>query len=267
MSGKLAVIGVGNMAGAILGGVLGSGLLKPGEITMYDKAPEKMQPFVARGCVAADSAADAAGSCKYVLLSVKPQVLEGVLLSIKGSVSKNAVLISICAGVSAAFIRTTLGFDCRVVTVMPNTPLLLGSGATAIGRVEPISDEEFAFVRSIFSSAGSAYEIPADRMNEVIPLNGSSPAYIYYFAKAFVEEAVENGFSQDTAVELFSAALVGSAKMMTESGKSLDELIAMVSSPGGTTLAGLDALKSGGFEENVKACSRATIKRAYELGK
>jgi len=267
MRGKFSVVGVGNMAGAILNGVFRSGILSPADVTLFDTDPKKSEIFASNGCIVANSAGEAAAAGKYVLLSVKPQVLEGVLLSIKDSIDDETVLISICAGISASFIRKTVGFACRVVTVMPNTPLLLGSGATAIGRVEPISDEEFGFVKSIFAAAGKAYEIPANLMNEVIPLNGSSPAYVYFFAKAFVDEAVKNGFDYNVALELFSASLVGSAKMMTESGKTLDELITMVSSPGGTTIAGLGALKSEGFDEAVRACSEATIRRAYELGK
>ena len=148
---------------------------------------------------------------------------------------------------------------------MPNTPLLLGEGATALSKVEPASDEEFALVCSIFDACGETAVLPADRMKEIIAINGSSPAFIYLFAKGFIEYAQEQGISAEAAEKLFAKTLIGSAKMITDSGNTIDELIKMVSSPGGTTLAGLDRLYEGNLVQTVKNACESCTKRAYEL--
>jgi pyrroline-5-carboxylate reductase len=148
---------------------------------------------------------------------------------------------------------------------MPNTPLLLGEGATALSKVEPTTDEEFGLVCSIFGACGEYAVLPADKMKEIIAINGSSPAFIYLFAKAFIEYAAEQGISAEAAQKLFAKTLVGSAKMITDSGNTIDELIKMVSSPGGTTLAGLDRLYEGNLVQVVKNACDSCTKRAYEL--
>lgn len=267
MQEKIAVIGVGNMASAILNGVLMSNIISSGDVLLYDIDMNKTSSFMSQGCVIAESATETVNSAKYVLLSVKPQVLGGVLESIKKSIKPSHVLISICAGISAQFIKDIIGVECGIITAMPNTPLLLGRGATAISKASEICDKDFEFVKSLFLSAGKAYEISADKMNEVIPINGSSPAYIYYFAKIFVEEAIANGFDKETANNLFCDTLIGAAAMMQKGDKTHDELIKMVTSPGGTTLAGLEELYHGKFEDTLRNCFNATIKRAYELAK
>ena len=125
---------------------------------------------------------------------------------------------------------------------MPNTPLLLGEGATALAKDDSVSDAEFAVVRNIFGSCGMTAVIAPEQMKEVIAINGSSPAFIYLFAKGFLDYAAKVGLPEQSAKELFVQSLIGSAKMITDSGYSIDELIRQVSSPGGTTLAGLDQL-------------------------
>ena len=150
---------------------------------------------------------------------------------------------------------------------MPNTPFLLGEGATALAKGTYTTDEEFEVVKSIFSTGGIAEVVPMDKMKEIIAINGSSPAFIYLYAKGFIDYAKENGIDGDAALRLFAKSLIGSAKMMTESGKTIDELIKMVSSPGGTTLAGLDGLYQGKLTDVVKDCCGRCTKRAYELSK
>jgi pyrroline-5-carboxylate reductase len=138
-------------------------------------------------------------------------------------------------------------------------------GATALSRLSGVTDEEFSFVKQIFECSGVVAEIPADKMNEIICINASSPAFIYLFAKSFTDYAAKTSIDEAAAKLLFSQALIGSAKMITDSGYTVDELIKMVSSPGGTTLAGLSALYDGNLAETVMdACERCT-KRAYEL--
>ncbi|MGI5967116.1 MULTISPECIES: pyrroline-5-carboxylate reductase [Anaerotruncus] len=267
MQCKIGFIGAGNMAGAIINGIVSSGLLKPEEIAVNDVRAAQVESYTSRGFAGCDTIAQLVESCAYVVLSVKPQNFPDVLAQIKPAAKPDTVFISIAAGMSAEYIKKALGFDAKVVRVMPNTPLLIGCGAVAISRVDPTSPEEFAFAKSIFAAAGQVEEVDADKMNEVIPLNSSSPAYIYLFAKVFVDRAAELGFDPDVANRLFCNTLIGSAKMMMETGKTHQELIDMVTSPAGTTFEGLAALGRNNFEKALTECFDDTIRRAYELGK
>ncbi len=255
------------MAGAILAGIEGAGLLQPAEICLFDRSAEKVEQYAKKGYCPCESAAQVALRCKYVLLAVKPQNFEEVVPQLQGSISDETVFISIAAGISPDYLCQLAGRPCKVVQVMPNTPLLIGQGAVAISRVAPTTDEEFAFAKSVFAAAGLVEEIDNSLMNEVIALNGSSPAYIYRFAKVFCDRAVELGIDDQAANRLFCQALIGSAQMMLQTGKSHQELIDMVTSPKGTTFEGLQALDEGGFDQTLRQCYDATTRRAYELGK
>ena len=264
---KLGVIGAGNMAGAIISGILGAGLLKPSEICVYDRFDEKLKEYENKGLNPCKDAAEVVERAKYILLSIKPQNFDEVLPLIKNKVTAETVFVSIAAGISPAYISQQIGKVCKVFQVMPNTPLLIGQGSVAISRVAPTTDEEFEFAKSLFSSAGLVEEIDNSLMNEVITLNGSSPAYIYRFAKVICEHAVSLGIDADCANRLFCQALIGSAHMMMKTGMTHQELIDMVTSPKGATFEGLRALTEGDFDQTLINCYDATTKRAYELGK
>lgn len=261
---KLGFIGAGNMGGAIIKGI--NRKLGNTAVFAYDSDPEKLKNLNLYGATAASSVTEIAKKCDYVLLAVKPQQLDGVLAEIKSAANENPVIISICAGISAEYIRARTFAGAKVVLVMPNTPMMLGCGASAMSRDDKVSDEEFEFAKKIISSCGVAEVVPMDKMKEVIAINGSSPAFIYLYAKGFVQFAQKVGIDPDTALRLFSQTLIGSAKMLTESGMELDELIKQVSSPGGTTLAGLQELYNGKLTDTVINACEACTKRAYELG-
>ena len=261
---KLGFIGVGNMGGAIIKGV--NGKLGNTAVFAYDSSAEKLKGLNLYGATAAASVADIVRRCDYVLLAVKPQQLDEVLAELKAADKKELVIISICAGISAEYIRERTFAEAKVVLVMPNTPMMLGSGASAMSRDDKVSNEEFEFAKKIIGSCGTAEVVPMDKMKEIIAINGSSPAFIYLYAKGFVQYAQRVGIDEGTALRLFSQSLIGSARMMTESGMSVDELIKQVSSPGGTTLAGLQELYNGRITETVINACDACTKRAYELG-
>lgn len=261
---KLGFIGVGNMGTAIIKGIKG----KIGNTAVFacDSNAEKLKDIKAFGATAADNITEIAKKCNYVLLAVKPQQLDGVLEEIKKANNRDIVIISICAGISAEYIRERTFANAKVVLVMPNTPMMLNQGASAMSCDETVSKEEFAFARKIIGSCGITEVVPPDKMKEVIAINGSSPAFIYVFAKGFMDYAEKVSIDKNAALRLFAQSLIGSAKMMTDSGMTLDELIKQVSSPGGTTIAGLEELYNGKvIESAVKACEACT-KRAYELG-
>ena len=262
---KIGFIGAGNMGTAIMEGI--SANVENVELYSYDPKSENVEKLSEYGVKSCSSEAELTEICKYVFLAVKPQIIEGVLEKCAVSASPDTVFVSIAAGITDGFIAEKTLPEAKVILVMPNTPLLVGEGASALSRNERVTDEEFDLILGVFRSCGEAAVIPKDKMKEIIAINGSSPAFIYLFAKGFIDYAVSVGIDENAAAELFAKSLTGSAKMITDSGYSIDELIKMVSSPGGTTLAGLDRLYEGNLTQTVKNCCESCTKRAYELSK
>lgn len=263
---NIGFIGTGNMGFAIIKGIFSSSISDI-QLYAYDTDTEKLNALNEFGVITCLSEKEVVENCKYVVLAVKPQVIDTVIDKISDSVNADTVLISIAAGITSEFVQSKTLPDAKVVLVMPNTPLLLGEGASALSHNNFVSDEEFDFVKSIFASCGKTAVVPIDKMKEIIAVNGSSPAFIYLFAKGFIDYAQSVGIDTASATELFSQSLIGSAKMITDSGYSIDELIKMVSSPGGTTLAGLDRFYEGKLTDVVNNACKSCTKRAYELSK
>ncbi len=264
---KIGFIGAGNMGFAIMKGIAGSSTASNTELYAYDPNSDQVERLSEFGVSACKSEKEILEKCKYVFLAVKPQVIETVLETAAPFTTPDTVFVSIAAGISVEFIVSKTIPEAKVILVMPNTPLLLGEGASALSHNNMVTDEEFNIILNIFNVCGKAAVLPLDKMKEIIAINGSSPAFIYLFAKGFMEYAEKEGIASETALSLFAQTLIGSAKMLTDSGYTVDELIRMVSSPGGTTLAGLDAFYEGKLTDIVgDACERCT-KRAYELSK
>jgi len=263
----IGFIGAGNMAGAIMNGIVGAGKVPPGCIGVYDVDAEKRTIWSDRCFAVFEDIPSLVKNCSTVVLAVKPQVFPQVLPQVCQGISPKTVLVSIAAGITTASIKEAMGFDCKVIRVMPNTPLLLGAGASALSREQPVSDAEFDFVMDVFAAAGIAREVEPTQMNQIIPVNGSSPAFVYLMAKTVVDWAEKKGIDSESAMSLFCQTLTGSARMLMESGKSPQALIDMVCSPGGTTLASMEALRqhnyTGVMEEALDAC----VKRADELAR
>ena len=263
---KLGFLGAGNMGAAMMRGIAASPLCDSGEIAeilAFDTDAEKLRALAEVGVAAVDSAQALCDAADFLVLAVKPQVLGGILDGL--TLRREQVIISICAGISAEFIRSHTIADARIILVMPNTPLMLGLGATALAKCDGITDGEFALAKRMFATCGIAEEIPEEKMREIIAVNSSSPAFLYLYAKGFLDYAKSEGIDGDAALRLFTQAMIGSAKMMTDSGKTIDELIRMVSSPGGTTLAGLEQLYAGALTQTVQKCCESCTNRAYEL--
>ena len=256
---KIGFIGAGNMATAIIGSLMGQNDGKADFINIFDLDKEKCDIMSKKGINIKKSAADVMLESDIIVLAVKPQNYPEVLEALKSQVTTDKVFVSIAAGL--------LDCKCPVVRVMPNTPLLLGKGASALCPSDNISEEDKQIVYNMFAGSGVCEYIAEEHMNEIISVNGSSPAYIYLFAKAMADYAQECGIDYDKAMNLICATLEGSAKMLKESGDSVDTLIEKVSSKGGTTIAALDAMKDLGFYDAVKKGMAACTKRAEELGK
>ncbi len=266
MKAALGFIGVGNMAKSIIKAIVRTkSLAENVQIACYDKV-DIGNAFADYDNIKVCAGAQQVIDCShYVFLCVKPQNLDELLTSV--NIGTDKVIVSICAGISAEYIKQRCTESAKVILVMPNTPLMLSQGACALAKCEGVSDEEFDFIMSVFSACGIARQINEDKMKEIIAINGSSPAFIYLFAKAFSDYAESVGIDRKIATDLFSQSLIGSAKMITDSGSTIDELIKAVSSPGGTTLAGLSKLYEGDFLHTVEECCKACTARAYELSR
>lgn len=266
MSKKIGFIGTGNMAYAIISGMLKNGT-DPKSLFAYDTDSEKLAQISEKGILACGSAAELLENCEIIVLAVKPQVYPVLLESLKSNATEDKVFVSIAAGISTDYIKKSLSCNCPCVRVMPNTPLLLGKGATALSRSEDVSDTDFELVYSMFASSGVCEVLPESKMNAVIALNGSSPAYFYLFAKAMADYAQSQGIDSKAAMNLICATMQGSAQMLMDSGDTPQELIKKVSSPGGTTLASLADFEENHFEDIVKSAMDKCTKRADELSK
>lgn len=264
---KIGFIGAGNMATAIIRGMIGKGGYQPESIFAYDLNPLQLEKIGELGVQAMASAVEIVKQCDVVFLAVKPQNYEEVLTGIRQAVAPEKIFVTIAAGISTEYIMNTLGIPCPVVRAMPNTPLLLGKGATALCKASNVTDQVFHMVLDIFAASGDVAVLTEDKMNTVIAVNGSSPAYIYLFAKAIVDWAAAQNIENKTALELICKTLEGSAEMLRSSGNTPDELIKMVSSPGGTTLKAMEALKKHGFYEGLWDAMDQCTKRAEELGR
>jgi pyrroline-5-carboxylate reductase len=196
---------------------------------------------------------------------MKPQNFDEELPNIGKYLRKDCVIVTIAAGITTAYICEKLGFLAKVVRVMPNTPLMLAAGASAITANESVSENEIAFTCSVFSALGTVERIDESQMNAIVSVNGSSPAYVYLFIKAMADASVRLGISYQTALSLINATVKGSVKMVEESGFTPEELIKMVSSPGGTTLKALDVFRESDFEEIIFKAMLACKNRADEL--
>ena len=264
---KIGFIGVGNIASAIIGGVTRSGYIKHGNIYIYDVNTDKSQPMSYTGVNLCQSAVDLVKICDFIFLTVKPQVYGDVLCEIKKNVSACKCLVDVGAGITIKYVKETVGKDCKVIRVMPNTPLLYGEGATALVKEAPVTDSEFEFIKGAFDSCGKTFVVKESDIDAVTAVSGSSPAFVFRFARELIKSATDAGMDEKTAKELVACAIKGSASMAMQSPLGLNELIRMVASPNGTTEAGLKAMDETGFDNAVYSAAEAARKRSIELTK
>lgn len=261
---NVGFIGAGNIATAIINGITSSGYIKTESLYVFDTSSDKLQSFKDKGFVVCSSAEELVQNCDFVFLTVKPQVYETVLNQIKNC-AENTCFVDVAAGISIDFVKKTLGFDAPVIRVMPNTPLLYGFGATALVHASPVTDAQFSFVKGCFDSCGITVVVDEEHINTITAISGSAPAYIMRTAKNFIDFAENNGMSRSDAESLVLQTLIGSANMILKSDNSIDELIKNVTSPNGTTEAGLKSLNNDEFDKTVENCLNATVNRAKEL--
>lgn len=261
----LGFIGAGNMNCAILSGVLKQGLIPADRIWLSNRSPEKLEPMAAVGVQTTVENRLVAEKADLLVIGVKPQMFEAVLPEIREAVASKCV-VSIAAGISSAYLRKQLPGAC-IVRVMPNTPLMVGVGATAVARAQDVPQEMFRTVLALFQAAGEVAVIEEAQMDDIISVNGSSPAWFFRMADIMVRRAVSVGIDRDTALRLTARTMEGAAKMLLSSGKGPDELCRQVCSPGGTTLASLSAFEDRDFDGLMLDAMDRCTKRSKELGK
>lgn len=266
---KLAVIGVGNMANAIIRGALSSdcGL---SEVFLYDvnsAQTDSLRSAYSDKVSVADSIKNAVECADSVLISVKPQNYPEVLSKIsKASGYEDKLYISIGAGISTGSVKEFLGGKILVVRVLPNLPMLIGMGVSVICRNSDIDACDFAFVKELFCSAGGILEIEEEEMNRIIGVTSSSPAYVFNFIDAIYNGAVEQGLSEDGLLDAICDMVIGSAAMVKQSKDSPALLASRVASKGGTTEKALEVLETYKFSGALKDAMKACTARADELG-
>lgn len=263
----LGFIGTGNMATAIIKGVLASGMLKSSEIAVCDICQDKAKALSAEyGVQVFSCAKEIAAGCDKVVLSVKPNVFPSLLGEIGSVLSENSpLIISIAAGKTLEFIAECLPYEARIVRVMPNINAKVSAAVSAYCGNENASADDLAFVRALCESFGIAVNIEQKLFSIYSAIGGCSPAFSYMFIDSLARAAVKNGMTKAQALEVAAGAVLGSAKMILESGEHPWSLVDQVCSPGGTTIEGVAALQSGSFEALVGEAVEAAYNKDKAL--
>ncbi len=260
---KLGIIGAGNMASAIIGGIIKKGIIPANEIICSTPVEtERTKAADAFGINVSESNIEVVKSAEVLLLAVKPQVVPVVVEEIKDTVSDEQLIISIVAGKTIAWYNEAFGKKLKIVRTMPNTPALVGEGMTGVSPSEGITDQELETALTILSSFGNAEIVPEKLMDAVVAVSGSSPAYVFMMIEAMADGAVKLGMPRDKAYKFAAQAVLGSAKMVLETGKHPGELKDMVCSPAGTTIEAVQVLEESGFRASLidamEACAEVS---------
>src|SRR5512140_1842443 len=264
---KIAFLGTGNMAEALVKGLLRAGAATAAEIVCAEPREDRRKEIEALyGVKAFASNRDAVAVADVVLLSVKPQVVDAVLDEIAAEVGGSKLVISIAAGVPIVKLASKLPASARIVRTMPNTPALAGAGAAALSAGPHATPADVALARRLLEAVGTAVVVPEPLLDAVTGLSGSGPAFVYLFIEALSDGGVKAGLSRADALQLAAQTVMGSAKMVLETGEHPGRLKDQVTSPGGTTIAGVHALEQHGFRAALIAAVEAATKRSRELG-
>ncbi|TFE03363.1 pyrroline-5-carboxylate reductase [Jeotgalibacillus sp. R-1-5s-1] len=264
---RVAFIGAGNMAEAMISGIVQTGTLEPHQVTATNRSNEDRlfelhNRYGIQGIVR-----DKVQLSAYdvIILAMKPKDAEQSLLSIKDSIQPNQVVMSVLAGISTEFMEQHLNEGQQVIRVMPNTSSMLRESATAISPGENVTMKNVKLAKSLLASIGEVYVIDEDQMDLFTGIAGSGPAYFYYLMEHIEKTAHENGMDVKQAREIGAQTILGAAKMMIERDETPTELRQNVTSPNGTTAAGLNALEESGGGNAIKAAIEGAMNRSKEI--
>lgn len=263
---KIGFIGLGNMAKAMIGGMLAKEIARPGEIVGFAKTEATRNAVKEKyGIGILENNCEVAAQADVVILAVKPQMFGEVIPQIKESVHEDALIISIAAGKTMLQIQEAFGKNVKLVRCMPNTPAMVGAGCSGVCRNELVSDEEMNSCMELLQSFGLAQEVPERLIDAVGAVSGSSPAFVFMFIEALADGAVKAGMPRTQAYQFAAQAVYGSAKLMLETDRHPGELKDMVCSPGGTTIEGVQALENRGFRSAVMSAVEACVEKSKKM--
>ena len=268
---KYGFIGAGNMGSAMISGILEGGLAEKKDITFVTASSSSAKKIEDRfGIEASKDATSLASNSSVIILAVKPKQLDDVLPEIRESLDADSIVISVAAGksisdIDSALLSIAVAGKLKVARAMPNTPAAVGEAMSAVCFNDRFEDTEKEEVLSVFRSFGKAEEVDEGLMDTVTGLSGSSPAFIYMLIEAMADEAVKCGMKRESAYTFAAQTVKGAADMVLKTGKHPGELKDQVTSPGGTTIAGVLALEKNGFRSAVTEGIDAAVKRSMEL--
>ncbi len=263
----IAFLGAGNMAEALMRGLLQTGNISPSRIIATARRGERTQELAAKYGV--QTHGDNLAACRdadVVMLCVKPQAMDKLLVQIAPAIDSTKLVISVAAGVPIAALERTLGAGARIIRTMPNTPALVGKGACALARGEHATEDDIMVASAIFDAVGITTVVEESLLDAVTGLSGSGPAYIFLVIEALSDAGVKVGLPRYTALKLAAQTVLGSAHLLLETHGHPGQLKDQVTSPGGTAIAGLHTLEAGGLRTTLINAVEAATRRARELG-
>lgn len=263
----IAFLGAGNMAEALIKGLLRAGTARPDAILATARRPERLEAL--RSTYGVRTTLDnlsAVREADVVVLAVKPQALDKVLVQVAPAAGPEKLFVSVAAGVPISALERRLGGGSRIIRTMPNTPSLVGAGACALSPGEHASEEDLAVASRIFQSVGTTTVVDENLLDAVTGLSGSGPAYIFLIIEALSDAGVKVGLPRYTALKLAAQTVLGSAQLLIETSAHPGQLKDQVTSPGGTAIAGLHTLEAGGLRTTLINAVEAATRRARELG-
>lgn len=263
---RLGFIGCGNMASAMIGGVIRNQMVKPEEVIASAKTRTSLERVSkAFGIKTTLSNKEVTENSDLLFLAVKPQYYEAVIQEIREFTGENQIIISIAPGKTLKWMEEKFGKKVKAVRCMPNTPALVGEGITAVCCNGEVTEGELETVRLVLEGCGRCEPVPESLMDVVVSVSGSSPAYVFMFIEAMADGAVADGMPRTLAYQFAAQAVLGSAKMVLETGKHPGELKDMVCSPGGTTIEAVRVLEEKGLRSSVIEAMKACVDKGRQM--
>lgn len=263
---KLGFIGCGNMASAIMSGIISNGLMEATEIIGADVfAPSREKAKATLGIQIAENNIDVVQKSEAFVLSIKPQYYADVIHEIKDYVTDNQIIITLAPGKTLAWLEEQFGKKVKIIRTMPNTPAMVQEGMTAACPNQNVTEEELEYVLNILRAFGEAEVVPEKLIDAVVAVSGSSPAYVFMMIEAMADAAVAEGMPRNQAYKFAAKAVMGSAKMVLETGKQPGELKDMVCSPGGTTIEAVKVLEETGFRGSIMQAMEVCAEKSRSL--
>lgn len=265
MGVKITFIGGGNMARHIINGLMNSKFASPQQIAVGTPRPETLESFVEKGIKVTSSNKAAIKDSDLILLAVKPHMIDTVLDELKDEIQLDQCIVSIAAGVQMKSLSAYVQDKQPIIRAMPNTPLSVGEGVTALYKNQYVTDEQCSLVEELFSSSGLVEWVDEALLDAVVGVAGSSPAYFFLMLEAMGDAGVKAGLKRDVAYRLSAQAMLGSAKLYLESNIHPGALKDQVCSPGGSTIEAVEALEKGGFRASVFDAVWSAYSRSKEI--